>query len=58
MTGGLKAAKKLSLSNLQSKLRLGIELLNKMNSQPLRGTQKKKKREGKEGRGRRRGATN
>lgn len=46
MTGGLKAAKKLSLSNLQSELRLGIQLLNKMNSQPLTGTQKKKNARG------------
>ncbi len=40
------------LSNLQSELGLGMELPNKMNSQPLGGTQKKKK-EKKNARGRR-----
>lgn len=55
VTGDLKAAMKPALSRLQRELELCMELPNKMNSQPLRGTQKKKKKcKGKEARGRRR----
>lgn len=44
VTGDLKAAMKPALSRLQRELELCMELPNKMNSQPLRGTQKKKKK--------------
>lgn len=43
LTGGLKVAMKPGSSNLQWELGLGMELPNKMNSQPLRGTHKQKK---------------
>lgn len=57
VTRGLKAAFNLGLSKAQSQLELGEELGSKTNSQPLRGTQKKKVR-GARGGGGREGAAN
>lgn len=44
MTGDLKATMKPGLSNFQSELGLGMEVPNRMNSLPLRGAQKKRRK--------------
>lgn len=49
-TADPQASMKPGLTNLQSELALGTELPNKMNSQPLRGTQKKKNKKNARGR--------